>query len=169
MGDDGLKKMPLLNTCCGLSLKVGTVISGILGILFGAGTLVIILVTKVKMRTIIIDTLPPEIVKIILAINLVMTILISLLLIIGALKRNRWLMLPWVLLAIMLAIGMAVSIIYTAVVFIMHEEVFSACLWLVFGLISVAIFIYLWFVVFSYYKLVEEEKGRGPYGRPPRR
>ncbi|KAL1130766.1 hypothetical protein AAG570_012007 [Ranatra chinensis] len=120
------------------------------------------------MRTIVIDTLPSDIVKIILAINLVMTIVISLLLIIGALKRNRWMMLPWVILAIMLAIGMAISIIYTAIVFFTHKAVTSGVIWLL-GLLGIAIFIYLWFVVFSYYQLLEEEKGRGPYARPPRR
>lgn len=161
--------MPLLDTCCGLSLKVGTIISGVLGMLIGAATLITVLLTSVKMRTILIDTLPSDIVKIILAINLVMTIFISLLLVIGAIKRNRWLMLPWVILAIMLAIGLAISIIYTAIVFFAHEEILSGFLWLIFGLICVAIYIYLWCVVYSYYKLLEEEKGRGPYGRPPRR
>ncbi|XP_073974363.1 uncharacterized protein [Rhodnius prolixus] len=163
------RTMPVLDTCCGLSLKFGTIVSGILGMLIGAATLITVLLTNVKMRTILIDTLPSEIVKIILAINLVMTIFISLLLVIGAIKRNKWLMLPWVILAIMLAIGLAISIIYTAVVFFAHEEILSGFLWLIFGLLCVVIYIYLWFVVYSYYKLVEEEKGRGPYGRPPRR
>ncbi|CAA9993335.1 unnamed protein product [Nesidiocoris tenuis] len=96
-----------------------------------------------------------------------MTIFISLLLVVGALKRNRWLMLPWVILAIMLVIGLAISIIYTAIVFFLSNYVFSGCLWLLFGLISVGIYLYLWMVVYSYYKVVEEEKGRGPYVRPP--
>uniref|UniRef100_A0A0A9X8L7 Putative ABC transporter permease protein y4fN n=2 Tax=Lygus hesperus TaxID=30085 RepID=A0A0A9X8L7_LYGHE len=162
--------MPLLSTCCGLSLKFGTIFSGILGMLIGASTLIYILLAKnIKMKTIVIDTLPPEIVRIILAINLVMTVFISLLLVIGALKRNRWLMLPWVILAIMLAIGLLVSVIYTAVVFFLSNYVFSGCLWLVFGLISIAIFFFLWYVVFSYYKMIEFEKGQGPYARPPRR
>ncbi|XP_054284036.1 uncharacterized protein LOC129001573 isoform X2 [Macrosteles quadrilineatus] len=159
--------MPMLNSCCGCaSLKVGTIISGALGVVIGAVTLVFILVTDVKLQTIVIDTLPSDIVKIILAINLVMTMLISVLLIIGALKRNRFMMLPWVILAIMLAIGLAISVIYTAVVFFMHKQAFGACLWLLFGLSSVAIYVYLWFVVFSYYQLLQEEKGRGPYSRP---
>ncbi|XP_014273805.1 uncharacterized protein [Halyomorpha halys] len=161
--------MPLLDTCCGLSLKVGSVITGILGMLIGATTLIFVLISNVKMRTILIDTLPPEIVKIIIAINLVMTVFISLLLIVGVLKRNRWIMLPWVILAIMLAIGLAISIIYTAVVFFIHKEVLSGTLWIIIGFLSIAIYVYLWFVVYSYYKLLEEEKGRGPYGRPPPR
>lgn len=137
--------------------------------LIGATTLVFVLVSNVKMRTILIDTLPPEIVKIIIAINLVMTVFISLLLIIGVLKRNRWIMLPWVILAIMLAIGLAISILYTAVVFFIHKEVLSGTLWIIIGFLSIAVYVYLWFVVYSYYKLLEEEKGRGPYGRPPPR
>ncbi|KAK9500350.1 hypothetical protein O3M35_001630 [Rhynocoris fuscipes] len=161
--------MPLLDSCCGLSLKVGTIISGLLGMIVGAATLITVLLTNVKMRTILIDTLPSDIVKIILVINLIMTILISLLLVIGAIKRSKWLMLPWVILAIMIAIGLAISIIYTAVVFFAHDEMLSGFLWLIIGLMCCAIYIYLWCVVFSYYKLVEEEQGRGPYGRPPRR
>uniref|UniRef100_A0A1B6GSR1 MARVEL domain-containing protein n=1 Tax=Cuerna arida TaxID=1464854 RepID=A0A1B6GSR1_9HEMI len=162
-----LKRMPMLNSCCGCaSLKVGTIISGALGVVIGAVTLVFVLVTDVKLQTIVIDTLPPNIVKIILAINLVMTMLISVLLIIGALKRNRFMMLPWVILAIMLAIGLAISIIYTAVVFYLHNYVLGGTLWLIIGLSCVAIYVYLWFVVFSYYQLLQEEKGRGPYSRP---
>ncbi|KAG8321696.1 hypothetical protein J6590_042293 [Homalodisca vitripennis] len=128
-------EMPMLNSCCGCaSLKVGTIISGALGVVIGAVTLVFILVTDVKLQTIVIDTLPPNIVKIILAINLVMTMLISVLLIIGALKRNRFMMLPWVILAIMLAIGLAISVIYTAVVFYLHNYVLGGTLWLIIGL-----------------------------------
>lgn len=46
-------------------------------------------------------------------------------------------MLPWVILAIMLAIGLAISVIYTAVVFFMHKYVVGGVLWLVLGLSSV--------------------------------
>ncbi|XP_075231428.1 uncharacterized protein LOC142330191 isoform X2 [Lycorma delicatula] len=161
-----MRKMPLLDSCCGRwSLKVGTIISGVLGVIIGAVTLIFVLTTNVKMQTIVIDTLPSHIVKIILAINLVMTMIISALLVIGAIKRNRFMMLPWVILAIMLAIGLAISVIYTAVVFFIHKQALGGVLWLIFGLISVAIYVYLWLVVFSYFQLLQEEKGRGPYDR----
>jgi len=165
----GQIKMPLLNSCVGFSLKAGTIFSGILGILIAGISLILLFFTKIRFKTIVIDTLPPEIVKIIFAINLFMTIFISVLLIVGAIKRNRWMMLPWVILAIMIAIGLAISIIYTSIVFFINGDVLNGVFWIIFGTISVVIFIYLWFVVFSYYQLVEAEKGKGPYGRPGRR
>ncbi|XP_046989242.1 uncharacterized protein LOC124594836 [Schistocerca americana] len=156
--------MPILDRCCFCgSLKWGTIITGLLGIILAIATLIFVLVTNVKMQTIVIDTLPPLIVKIILAINLVMTVLISGLLVIGAIRRSKYMMLPFVVLGIMLAIGLFISIIYTSVTnFIKGKELLGS-IWLVGGLISVAIYVYLWLVVFSYYQLVQEEGGRGPY------
>lgn len=156
--------MPILDRCCFCgSLKWGTIITGLLGIILAIATLIFVLVTNVKMQTIVIDTLPPLIVKIILAINLVMTVLISGLLVIGAIRRSKYMMLPFVVLGIMLAIGLFISIMYTSVTnFIKGKELLGS-IWLVGGLISVAIYVYLWLVVFSYYQLVQEEGGRGPY------
>lgn len=157
----------MLNSCCGCwSLKIGSIVSGVLGIVIGALTLVYILVTDVKMKTIVIDTLPSDVVKIILALNLIMTMLISALLIVGVLKRNKFMMLPWVILGIMLAVGALISVIYTTVMLFIGKHVLTGVIWLIFGLIFVAIYTYLWFVVFSYYQLLQEEKGRGPYSRP---
>lgn len=157
----------MLNSCCGSwSLKTGSIVSGVLGILIGALTLIYILVANVKMKTIVIDTLPPDVVKIILALNLIMTMLISALLIVGVLKRNKFMMLPWVILGIMLAIGALISVIYTTVIMFIGKHVLTGVIWLICGLIFVAIYTYLWFVVFSYYQLLQEEKGRGPYSRP---
>ncbi|KAL0278627.1 UNVERIFIED_CONTAM: hypothetical protein PYX00_000395 [Menopon gallinae] len=159
--------MPILDSCCRCcSLKTGTIVSGFLGIIIALSTLIVILITKVKMKTIVMDTLHSDVVKIILAVNLAMTVLISTLLIVGALKRNRWMMLPWVILAIILAIGLLVSVIYTSVEFYIHKDILNGTLWLVLGLIAVAIYTYLWLVVFSYYQLITQEKNRGPYGRP---
>lgn len=45
-------------------------------------------------------------------------------------------MMPWVVLGIMIAIGLLVSVIYTAVVFFIDEFVLTGVLWLVFGLIA---------------------------------
>lgn len=152
--------------CCGCSLKTGSIISGVLGILTGALTLLLILTTDYKIRTIVIDTLPSSVVKIILAINLVFTILISVLLVIGVIKRHKFLMLPWVILAIILVVGLAFSVIYTAVVFFIAGDIFGGFIWVIGGLISVAIYIYMWLVVYSYYQLLREEADRGPYSKP---
>lgn len=45
-------------------------------------------------------------------------------------------MMPWVVLGIMIAIGLLVSVIYTAVVFFIDGFVLTGVLWLVFGLIA---------------------------------
>ena len=46
-------------------------------------------------------------------------------------------MLPWVVLGIILAIGLLISVIYTAVVFFMQGFVVEGSLWIAFGLIAV--------------------------------
>ena len=45
-------------------------------------------------------------------------------------------MMPWVVLGIMIAIGLLVSVIYTAVVFFIDGFVLTGVLWLIFGLIA---------------------------------
>ncbi|XP_069685287.1 uncharacterized protein [Periplaneta americana] len=163
--------MPILERCCFCgSLKVGTIISGVLGVVTAVATLILILVVRnIRMKTIIIDTLSPEIVKIIIALNLVMTVLISVLLIWGAVKRNKFMMLPWIMLTIMIAIGGLISIIWTAVEYYNKDHDTSGTLVLVFGLIGIAIMVYLWLVVLSYYQQLVEESHRGTYGKVPYR
>lgn len=160
--------MPVLKNCCRcLTLKTGTIVTGVLAIIIALTTLITILVVKMKMKTIVADHLSSETVKIIVAINLAMTILISTLLIIGTIKKNRWLMAPWVILAIILVIGLAVSVIYTSVEFYINNQPLNGTIWLIIGLLGCAISTYLWFVVFSYFQLIKEEKeGRSPYFRP---
>nr|CAD7200366.1 unnamed protein product [Timema douglasi] len=159
--------MPILDSCCRCgTLKVGTIISGILGIIIGIVTMILVLVTNVKFKTIIIDVLPQYVVKIILAVNLFMTAVISAILIYGAIKRNKFMMLPWVVLAFMLAIGILITIIWTAVVFFIDGFVLSGVLTLVIGFIGLAVYVYLWMVVYSYFQLLMEEDGRGPYVKP---
>lgn len=161
---------PLLNSCCKCqSLRVGSVVSGVFGILLAVASLIAMFVTRVEFKTIIIDALDPTVVKIILAINLCMTILISLLMIIGVFKRNHFMMLPWVVLGLMLVIGLLISVIYTAVVFFIDAHTLTGVLWLVFGLLSVVIYLYMWMVVYSYFAILKEENERGRYNKQPYR
>lgn len=78
---------PLVNSCCMCqSTRNGSVISGVLAIVLSIITIIVIFTTRVHFKTIIFDFIPNDIVKIILVINLCMTILISLLMIAGVLK-----------------------------------------------------------------------------------
>ncbi|KAG7211977.1 hypothetical protein KM043_011176 [Ampulex compressa] len=98
-----------------------------------------------------------------------MTILISTLLIVGAVRRNTFMMLPWVVLGIMLAVALFVSVLYTSIMFFVHEKILNGILWLVLGLISVFLYTYMWLVVYSYFQQLRIEKMNkrmGPYGRP---
>jgi len=53
------------------------------------------------------------------------------------LQKNTFMMLPWVVLGLMLAIALLVSVLYTAIMFFINSEVLNGILWLVFGLIAV--------------------------------
>lgn len=80
---------PLVLTCCSCySLRTGTIISGVIGVLLAIINIILVYTTRAEFKTIIMDWLPSWLVKIIITINLVMTILLSLLLIIGAVKVN---------------------------------------------------------------------------------
>ncbi|RZC39189.1 hypothetical protein BDFB_003764 [Asbolus verrucosus] len=129
--------------------------------------IVVILTVRVQFKTIVLDWLDRDTVKIIVVINFCMTILISILLITGAIKRNMYLMLPWVLLAIMLAISLLVSILYTSIQLYSHEQPIGGTIWLVLGLLAVALFIYMWLVVYSFFSIIREESGRGSYMKDP--
>lgn len=50
-------------------------------------------------------------------------------------QRNHYLMVPWVVLGIMIAIGLLISVIYTGIVFFIDGYVLTGVLWLIFGLI----------------------------------
>ncbi|XP_014482298.1 PREDICTED: uncharacterized protein LOC106748367 [Dinoponera quadriceps] len=159
-----------LKTCCRCcSLKTGTIFSGVCGIVLAVISLIVIFTVNVEWKTIIIDILDKTAVKIIFAINLCMTILISLLLIIGAVRKNTFMMLPWVVLGIMLAVALFVSVLYTSIMFFVNHEVLNGVLWLVFGLIAVVVYIYMWLVVYSYFQQLKFDKMNrriGPYGKP---
>ncbi|XP_055701525.1 uncharacterized protein LOC129800852 [Phlebotomus papatasi] len=161
---------PILKTCCLCqSLRTGSIISGVCGILLAIASLIVMFVARVEFKTIVIDWLPSSVVKIILAINLCMTILICLLMIVGVLKRNHYLMLPWVVLGIVLAVGLLVSVIYTSVVFFIDGLVLAGVLWLIFGLLSVVVYVYMWLVTFSFFQILKEDNDRGRYSQPYRR
>ncbi|XP_060832361.1 uncharacterized protein LOC132916404 [Bombus pascuorum] len=159
-----------LTSCCGCySLKTGTLFTGILGIILSIISLIMIFTLNVEWKTILIDVLDQSIVKIIFAINLCMTILISTLLIVGAIKKNTFMMLPWVILGLMLAVGLLVSVLYTSIMFFVNHAAINGILWLVIGLIAVVIYAYLWLVVYSYFQYLRYDKlnsRMGPYGRP---
>ncbi|KAF5288327.1 hypothetical protein FQR65_LT12061 [Abscondita terminalis] len=160
--------MTLLKTfcCCG-SLRTGTIVAGVAGIILAILGIIVIFTVPVEFKTIVLDWLPKIAVQIIMAINFVMTILISILLIIGTVKRNMYLMIPWVLLGIMLAIGLLVSVIYTAVDFFLKHDTLSGSLFLVFGLIAFIVYVYMWMVVYSFFAIIKEETDRGAYTKDP--
>ncbi|XP_050432185.1 uncharacterized protein LOC126840470 [Adelges cooleyi] len=161
------RKLPLLSSCMGCPLKTGALISGIYGIVIAIITLIVILVYDIKIQTIVIDFLPKTVVKIIVAINLIMTILISALLLAGILMRNKLLMLPWIVLTIMLCIGLVISVLYTTIDFLIHAYYITSILVLVVGMLGVCIYVYMWWVTYSYYQKIKEEDNRTPYTRTP--
>uniref|UniRef100_A0A336MGD7 CSON001297 protein n=1 Tax=Culicoides sonorensis TaxID=179676 RepID=A0A336MGD7_CULSO len=160
---------PHMTSCCCYSLRTGTIITGVLGIILAIITLILIFTTRAEFKTFIMDWLPSSVVKIIIALNLAMTILISILLIFGAMKRNHYLMLPWVILGIMLAIGLLISGLYTGIMLIIDGFVLAGVLWIIIGLFVVGVFIFLWVVVFSYFSDLKDENDRGRYAKQPYR
>ncbi|XP_058833110.1 uncharacterized protein LOC131691004 [Topomyia yanbarensis] len=161
---------PLLNSCCRCySLKTGSIISGVMGIILSIISIILIFTTRVEFKTILMDWLPQNVVKIIFALNLCMTILISLIMILGVIKKNHYLMMPWVILGIMLAIGLLISVIYTAVVFFIDGFVLGGTLWIIIGLVSVVVYTYMWAVVYSHFVEQRNENERGRYSKQPYR
>ncbi|XP_018334459.1 uncharacterized protein LOC108743392 [Agrilus planipennis] len=160
--------MTVLKTFCRCgSLRTGTLVAGVAGIILAILGIILLFTIHVDVRTIVIDWLPKWIVRIIMAINFAMTILISFLLILGVIKRNMFLMLPWVLLGIMLAIGLLVSVIYTAVQYYIDGDTLNGTFWIVFGLLSFVVYLYMWLVVYSFFVIIKEEYDRGAYTKDP--
>ncbi|XP_053687609.1 uncharacterized protein LOC128737077 [Sabethes cyaneus] len=161
---------PLLSSCCRCySLKTGSIVSGVLGIVLSVISIIVIFTTRVEFKTILMDWLPQNVVKIIFVLNLCMTILISLIMILGVLKKNHFLMMPWVILGIMLAIGLLISVIYTAVVYFIEGFVLGGTLWIIIGLVSVVVYTYMWAVVYSHFVVQKNENERGRYSKQPYR
>ncbi|XP_061508523.1 uncharacterized protein LOC1274960 isoform X1 [Anopheles gambiae] len=81
---------PLVSSCCRCySLRSGSIATGVLGILLSIISIILIFTVRIDFKTILMDWLPQNVVKIIYALNLVMTILISLLMIMGVMKVSR--------------------------------------------------------------------------------
>lgn len=161
------RKFPLLTSCLGCPLKTGAIISGVYGIVIAIITLIVLLTSDIKIQTIVIDFLPKSVVQIIVAINLLMTILISSLLLAGIFMRKKILMLPWIVLTIMLCIGLVISVIYTSIDFLIHKFYITSIGVLVIGLLCVCVYVYMWWVTYSYYQKIKEEDNRTPYTRTP--
>jgi hypothetical protein len=161
---------PLVTTCCSCySLRTGTIISGVIGIILAIINIILVYTTRAEFKTIIMDWLPSWLVKIIITINLAMTILLSLVLIIGAVKRNHYLMLPWVVIGIILAVGLLISVLYTGIVLLIRSQVLAGVIWIIVGLFVVALYVYMWAVVYSYFTELKEERKRGRYVKQPYR
>ncbi|CAH0564450.1 unnamed protein product [Brassicogethes aeneus] len=155
------------NFCCCGSLRLGTLVAGISGIILAIIGIIVILLVNVDLKTIVLDWLPKWIVQIIIVINLVMTIIISSLLIAGTLKRNMYLMAPWIILGFMLAIGLLVSILRTSINFYIEHDNLNGSLWLVLGLIAFVVYCYMWLIAFSFFYIIYQESGRGAYTKDP--
>lgn len=161
---------PILKSCCKFnSLATGSIVSGVFGIILAIAALIVLFTVRAEFRTIVFDWFPQIVVKIILAVNLCMTIFISILLIVGVIRRNHYMMMPWVVLGITIAIGVLISVIYTAVVLFIEGYVLAGCIWLFGGLIAFAIYTYMWVVVYSHFMVLKEERSRGRYNKQPYR
>lgn len=81
---------PILKSCCRCqTLKTGSIIAGVGAILLSIVAIIIMFTVRVTYRTILFDWLPPWIVKIVIGFNLCMTILISIIMIVGAIKVSN--------------------------------------------------------------------------------
>ncbi|CAG9786188.1 unnamed protein product [Diatraea saccharalis] len=175
----------LQKCCCCASTRTGTLITGGLGIVLSIATIITVWVVerhRISFKTFIFGEdfdkklLSLDIPRIILTINLCFTILICALLIVAVHKRRSWLMLPWVVLGIVLAIGLLISILHTSISFYLHDtnnevekynDNILATVILIGGLIYLCIYLYLWAVVFSHYLDVRDEEERGRYRKAP--
>ncbi|CAK1547164.1 unnamed protein product [Leptosia nina] len=168
----------LQKCCCCASTRTGSLITATLGIILSIATIITIWVANkhnVSYRTFIFaedfdkKLADMDIPRIILTVNLCFTILICGLLIIAILKRRSWLMLPWVVLGIVLAIGLLISVLHTSITYYLDEHdhaILATCI-LIGGLIYLCIYLYLWAVVFSHYLDVRDEEETGRYRKAP--
>ncbi|XP_028174671.1 uncharacterized protein LOC135074533 [Ostrinia nubilalis] len=177
----------LQKCCCCASTRSGTLITAVLGVVLSIVTIITVWAVerhRVSFKTFIFGEdfdrklLALDIPRIILTINLCFTILICILLFVAVQKRRSWMMLPWVVLGIVLAIGLLISVLHTSISFYIHdtndeEEKYNynilATIILVGGIIYLCVYLYLWAVVFSHYLDVRDEEERGRYRKAPYR
>ncbi|KAJ8959638.1 hypothetical protein NQ318_021825 [Aromia moschata] len=126
--------------------------------------IILVLVIRADLKTIVFDFIDKSIVKIIVIINLVMTIILSIVMLVGVFKRKWFLMAPWVVLGGMLAIGLLVSIIINS---INEEHTLMRTLWLAVGIPSLVVYCYMWYVCASFFSNLLEEAKRGAYTKDP--
>ncbi|XP_049869285.1 uncharacterized protein LOC126369043 [Pectinophora gossypiella] len=170
----------LQKCCCCASTRTGSLIIATLGIILSIITIIVLWVAprhQVSFSTFIFDKefdkklSDMEIPRIILTLNLCFTILICALLIVAVKKRRSWMMLPWVVLGIVLAIGLLISILHTSITYYLDENdhfLIATCI-LIGGLLYLCLYLYLWTVVFSHYLDVRDEEERGRYRKAPYR
>ncbi|KAM0734425.1 hypothetical protein ACS0PU_011896 [Formica fusca] len=140
-----------LTTCCGCySLKTGTISIGRFGIVSGVFALIAMCTTDIELPLII--NLDKTTAKIITAIYYCIIILFCTLLVIGSIKKNAFMMLPWIVLYMMIAVVLLVIIVYSTIVSFINDKVFVGLFTFFFGLAAVAIHMYLWLVVYSHFQ-----------------
>ncbi|XP_076274027.1 uncharacterized protein LOC143204955 isoform X1 [Rhynchophorus ferrugineus] len=167
------EKCLLNRCCCCYSLRTGTLVAGVGAIILSIFTIIVIVlnmlgIINVQIRMIVLDSFLTEfVIQIILIVNLCVTIILSILLIVGTIKRNVYLLMPWVLLGGMLVIGLLVSVIITAVNFYSNDDTLNGTLWLILGLIAFFIYTYMWLVTYSFFYQIWKEAGRGAYTKDP--
>ncbi|KAI5718381.1 hypothetical protein M8J77_020428 [Diaphorina citri] len=150
----------LNSCCCGCSLRTGAIIIAVLAIIHAVFSLLEEFMPKKakpgKMK--VQEQDPAEHIGYI--IGYIVSLVVAIILLIGILKRSRKLMLPWLIVSV---ISVVIALIYVAFVVILlfiKVDPLMALAGLIGGLIGVAIFVYLWLVVHSYYiHLKEEEPG----------
>ncbi|XP_060522976.1 uncharacterized protein LOC132699976 [Cylas formicarius] len=158
--------------CCG-SLRTGTLFAGFASVILSIFTILVIVlkmldIINVELRMIILDSFLSEFaIEIILIVNLCVTIILSILLIVGTIKRNFYIMMPWVVLGGMLIIGLLVSVLITSINFYTSDDSFNGTLWLVIGLIAFVLYSYMWYVAFSFFYQIYQEARRGAYTKDP--
>ncbi|XP_041978727.1 lysosomal-associated transmembrane protein 4A-like isoform X2 [Aricia agestis] len=169
----------LRTCCCCASTRTGSIITGSLGIILSIITIILIWLMEkhnISYRTFIFDAdfdkkmSDLDIPRIILTVNLCFTILICSLLIVAVLKKRSWLMLPFVVLGVVLAIGLLISILHTSITYYLDDipdHNLYATVILIGGLIYLCIYLYLWAVVFSHYLDIRDEEERGRYRKAP--
>ncbi|XP_063361689.1 uncharacterized protein LOC134667320 [Cydia fagiglandana] len=167
----------LSRCCCCCNVRDGSITVGVLGILLSIATIIFIWLAPshlVSFKSYFFEEQDKQysISKIIMTISLCFTILICSALIIAIKKRRSWLMLPFVVLGLVLAIGLLISILHTSIVLYTDDKedytILATCI-LVGGLIYLILYLYLWVVVFSHYLDTRDEEERGRYSKSPYR